>query len=147
MSASDAIDALIEAKWRDRRMSSGSGLCDDATFVRRIYLDLAGRIPTRGRSRGVCQVGGQAKASRAGRPTFGRQGVSSPNGRIARRGVVGTKRKSRGGGAQIAWLVCILGTCDGDESALESDRRRFDCRSSELRRDNRGRLVPLRKEE
>jgi mono/diheme cytochrome c family protein len=45
MQPSDAIDLLIEAKWRSQKVS-GSGLCDDATFVRRVYLDLVGRIPT-----------------------------------------------------------------------------------------------------
>ena len=45
MSESDAIDALIEAKWRAEGVA-GSGACDDATFVRRLYVDLAGRIPT-----------------------------------------------------------------------------------------------------
>jgi mono/diheme cytochrome c family protein len=45
MKPSDAIDHLIEATWQAQNVS-GSGLCDDATFVRRIYLDLVGRIPT-----------------------------------------------------------------------------------------------------
>jgi uncharacterized protein DUF1549/uncharacterized protein DUF1553/cytochrome c len=45
MSGSDAIDSLIEAKWRAEGVA-GSGACDDATFVRRLYVDLAGRIPT-----------------------------------------------------------------------------------------------------
>lgn len=45
MQPSDAIDLLIEAKWRSQKVS-GSGLCEDATFVRRVYLDLVGRIPT-----------------------------------------------------------------------------------------------------
>jgi hypothetical protein len=46
MAGSDAIDSLIQARWAEQHIS-GSGLCDDRTFVRRIYLDLAGRIPTR----------------------------------------------------------------------------------------------------
>jgi hypothetical protein len=41
----EAIDALIENYRRDWH-SKGNGICDDRTFVRRIYLDLAGRIPT-----------------------------------------------------------------------------------------------------
>lgn len=46
MSPSDAIDHLIRAKW-DEQHVTGNGVCDDHTFVRRVYLDLAGRIPTR----------------------------------------------------------------------------------------------------
>jgi hypothetical protein len=41
-----AIDYLLAARWK----SSGirpAAVCDDQVFVRRIYLDLAGRIPTR----------------------------------------------------------------------------------------------------
>jgi mono/diheme cytochrome c family protein len=45
MTQTQVIDDLIEAKWRTENVS-GAGLCDDATFVRRIYLDLVGRIPT-----------------------------------------------------------------------------------------------------
>lgn len=44
MEPSEAIDHLIEAKWQAQNVP-GSGVCDDATFVRRLYLDLAGRIP------------------------------------------------------------------------------------------------------
>jgi hypothetical protein len=43
---SGAIDYLIQSRWREQHVS-GNDLCDDRTFVRRIYLDLAGRIPTR----------------------------------------------------------------------------------------------------
>jgi hypothetical protein len=46
MGAPDAIDHLIQAHWKDQHIS-GNDVCDDSTFVRRIYLDLAGRIPTR----------------------------------------------------------------------------------------------------
>jgi mono/diheme cytochrome c family protein len=46
MAASDAIDLLIQSHWKEQNVS-GNGVCDDRTFVRRIYLDLAGRIPTR----------------------------------------------------------------------------------------------------
>ena len=46
MAASDAIDLQIQSHWREQSVS-GNGVCDDRTFVRRIYLDLAGRIPTR----------------------------------------------------------------------------------------------------
>jgi mono/diheme cytochrome c family protein len=40
-----AIDTLLAAGWRQRKVRP-TPLCDDATFVRRIHLDLAGRIPT-----------------------------------------------------------------------------------------------------
>jgi hypothetical protein len=40
-----AIDLLIEKHWRETK-AKPSALCDDRTFVRRIYLDIAGRIPT-----------------------------------------------------------------------------------------------------
>jgi len=46
MTPSDAIDHLIRAKWQEQHVT-GNALCDDGTFVRRVYLDLAGRIPTR----------------------------------------------------------------------------------------------------
>jgi hypothetical protein len=45
MRVSDAIDNLVEVKWREQN-ASGTGVCDDASFVRRTFLDLAGRIPT-----------------------------------------------------------------------------------------------------
>lgn len=40
------IDLLIEQGWQKREVTP-STLCDDRTYVRRVYLDLAGRIPTR----------------------------------------------------------------------------------------------------
>ena len=40
-----AIDHFLQEGWRDRSLTPAP-LCDDRTFVRRIYLDLAGRIPT-----------------------------------------------------------------------------------------------------
>jgi hypothetical protein len=43
---SAAIDYLIQAHWREQNVK-GNEVCDDRTFVRRVYLDLAGRIPTR----------------------------------------------------------------------------------------------------
>jgi len=42
----DAIDRLIESHWQEQRVC-GNGPCDDRMFVRRIFLDLAGRTPTR----------------------------------------------------------------------------------------------------
>ena len=40
-----AIDALLESRWRDLGIEPSPPL-DDAQFVRRIHLELAGRIPT-----------------------------------------------------------------------------------------------------
>lgn len=39
------IDLLIERGWKQRDVTP-SAPCDDRTFVRRLYLDLAGRVPT-----------------------------------------------------------------------------------------------------
>src|SRR5258706_1907324 len=46
MQPSDTIDHLIQSRWREQNIS-GNGAGDDRTVVRRIFLDLAGRIPTR----------------------------------------------------------------------------------------------------
>jgi hypothetical protein len=40
-----AIDALLASDWKEHKLS-GNPLTDDATFVRRIHLDVIGRIPT-----------------------------------------------------------------------------------------------------
>ena len=40
-----AIDELIEKHWRELQVKPSAG-CDDRTFARRVYLDVAGRIPT-----------------------------------------------------------------------------------------------------
>ena len=40
---SEAIDYYLAAGWKARGVEPAA-LCDDATFVRRIYLDLAGRM-------------------------------------------------------------------------------------------------------
>lgn len=45
MSRDQAVDFLIQRGWQDRKVIP-TGRCDDATFVRRVYLDLFGRIPT-----------------------------------------------------------------------------------------------------
>lgn len=42
--AANAVDRFIAAKWEAKRFPS-SMLCDDSTFVRRVYLDLIGQIP------------------------------------------------------------------------------------------------------
>ncbi len=43
--ASQKIDALLEKSWKAKDVKPGA-IVDDDTFVRRIYLDAAGRIPT-----------------------------------------------------------------------------------------------------
>ncbi len=43
---SAAIDFFLNAAWQQSGITPAP-LCDDRTFVRRVYLDLAGRIPTR----------------------------------------------------------------------------------------------------
>ncbi len=40
-----AIDAILASDWKKHNLS-GNPMCDDHTFVRRIYLDVIGRIPT-----------------------------------------------------------------------------------------------------
>jgi hypothetical protein len=45
LSDSDRIDAWIQAGY-DKASIESAGICSDAQFVRRIYIDLAGRIPT-----------------------------------------------------------------------------------------------------
>jgi hypothetical protein len=40
-----AIDTLVARKWREAKVTPAT-ISDDATFARRLYLDLAGRIPT-----------------------------------------------------------------------------------------------------
>jgi VCBS repeat-containing protein len=40
------IDLLVEARWQQRNVEP-QPLCDDRTFVRRVFLDLVGRVPTR----------------------------------------------------------------------------------------------------
>jgi mono/diheme cytochrome c family protein len=41
-----AMEYLLAAGWKNRGIKPAP-LCDDQTFVRRVFLDLAGRIPTR----------------------------------------------------------------------------------------------------
>ncbi|MFO1500601.1 MAG: DUF1553 domain-containing protein [Verrucomicrobiota bacterium] len=43
--AHNAIDHFLEVDWRKRRIDPNS-ICDDRVFVRRVYLDLCGRIPS-----------------------------------------------------------------------------------------------------
>ncbi|MCU0715699.1 MAG: DUF1549 and DUF1553 domain-containing protein [Pirellula sp.] len=42
---SGEIDRFIEAGWRESK-NNGNSICDDAEFVRRLYLDLVGRVPS-----------------------------------------------------------------------------------------------------
>lgn len=47
--AGNAIDQFIVARWREAKLDVGSNgpeLCDDATFARRVYLDLIGVVPS-----------------------------------------------------------------------------------------------------
>ena len=39
------VDEQLTAAWKDKKVSPAS-LADDATFLRRLYLDLVGTIPT-----------------------------------------------------------------------------------------------------
>jgi len=51
---SNPIDQFIEAKWEEAKFPNGNkspALCDDATFIRRVYLDLIGVIPSAPTSR------------------------------------------------------------------------------------------------
>lgn len=42
---SESIDSILATAWQEQGVDPAA-LCSDETFVRRIYLDLAGRIPT-----------------------------------------------------------------------------------------------------
>ncbi len=46
MDPTEAIDRFLEDGWQKRKVAPAP-VCDDRSFVRRVYLDLAGRIPTR----------------------------------------------------------------------------------------------------
>ena len=58
--ATAAIDYLLQAGWKQRGIQP-TGLCDDLTFVRRVYLDLAGRIPRPEEVAGFVQDAGSQK--------------------------------------------------------------------------------------
>lgn len=45
LSPSQTIDEFVRLGWSERHVEA-TEICDDRTFVRRVYLDLAGRIPT-----------------------------------------------------------------------------------------------------
>src|SRR5262245_15584500 len=40
------IDQFITARWNDAPQGPAPQLCDEPTFLRRVYLDLVGVIPT-----------------------------------------------------------------------------------------------------
>jgi len=46
MTVSETIDELLAARWQERGVVPAP-VCDDAVFLRRVTLDLAGRVPTR----------------------------------------------------------------------------------------------------
>jgi mono/diheme cytochrome c family protein len=56
-----AIDHFLGAEWKAHGITP-AGVCDDRTFVRRIYLDLAGRIPTRDEASGFLMTCRQTSA-------------------------------------------------------------------------------------
>ena len=58
-----AIDYLLAASWK-RDGVTPARACDDRTFVRRIYLDLAGRIPTEAESQAFLSDNQPEKRSR-----------------------------------------------------------------------------------
>lgn len=41
----EVIDRFIQLAWKERNIQ-GNSICDDRAFARRVYLDLAGRIPS-----------------------------------------------------------------------------------------------------
>ena len=58
----DVIDAEVRAAWQ-RRRSTPAGRADDAAFLRRVYLDLVGTIPTDEEARAVPRRHADAEAS------------------------------------------------------------------------------------
>lgn len=62
LDASTVVDQLVAQKWRDGD-TAPTGLADDATFVRRVHLDLIGRIPTGEEYRNFLEDPGSQKRS------------------------------------------------------------------------------------
>ncbi len=58
--ASEVIDQFIRLDWR-RFHARPTGVCDDGTFVRRVYLDLAGRVPTASEAEGFLRSNARGK--------------------------------------------------------------------------------------
>lgn len=60
MPAHLAVDHFIQLGWKERN-AQASAACDDRAFARRIWLDLAGRIPTVAETEAFCAEKGEAK--------------------------------------------------------------------------------------
>jgi hypothetical protein len=58
--AADAIDTILESEWSAAGIASGEGLTDEQ-FVRRVYLDLGGRIPRLDEAKAFFGKSGQQK--------------------------------------------------------------------------------------
>src|SRR5260370_32671657 len=54
------VDQLLASKWQEAQVEP-SDLTDDAEFMRRVYLDVAGRIPTVSEARAFLAAIGQDK--------------------------------------------------------------------------------------
>jgi hypothetical protein len=61
-SPTEAIDAFIEAGWEQRGVTPAPAT-DDRTWCRRVYLDLAGRVPTADELREFLYASGANKRS------------------------------------------------------------------------------------
>ncbi len=63
MASTKVIDRFVELGWRERKVKPAP-LCSDETFVRRVHLDLAGRIPTIAERKEFLEDRGRAKRER-----------------------------------------------------------------------------------
>src|SRR5258708_4867211 len=59
----DRIDQIVTAKWKEAGVES-SDRTDDAEFLRRVYLDLVGRIPKVSEARGFLADKAQDKRAK-----------------------------------------------------------------------------------
>lgn len=57
------IDSQVGAMWKEQNLKP-AGHCDDATFVRRLYLDLVGTIPTHAEAKAFIEDGDAAKRTK-----------------------------------------------------------------------------------
>ncbi len=62
--ASSKLDEVLADGWKQRALQPAV-LCDDATFLRRIWLDLAGRIPPAAKTKQFLEEKGTAKRQEA----------------------------------------------------------------------------------